>query len=318
MREQHLIIDWSNAFSEDDMVKQIENVGLQHIETIDVAKFKNKSKTLTKFYSVGYKVDDERGSTDFKIYLVTSPFCYDYRLTSKGNRLVNTILFDLKKKLRKQVKSKIHATDNIQETKDNLKVLGLYKKHYKRREFENISQVFDTLNELKDFKYVIMRNFEGIPDEITIDEHLDVDLLVTDYYLIKNVLDATTVSRPQKKLEDGGYRILNSVLIEGKEVWFDFRHFGDKYYDTELERRLLDSRVPHKNFYIPDTETHRYTLIYHAVIHKRRISKTYKKIFRKLGLPETKTELLPILNEYMDRNNFEYTKPHDESVGFWV
>ena len=34
MREQHLIIDWSNAFSEDDMVKQIENVGLQHIETI--------------------------------------------------------------------------------------------------------------------------------------------------------------------------------------------------------------------------------------------------------------------------------------------
>ena len=50
MREQHLIIDWSNAFSEDDMVKQIENVGLQHIETIDVAKFKNKSKSNIHFW----------------------------------------------------------------------------------------------------------------------------------------------------------------------------------------------------------------------------------------------------------------------------
>ena len=116
---------------------------------------------------------------------------------------------------------------------------------------------------------------------------------------------------------DGGWRILNSVLIDGKEVWFDLRHLGDNYYDINLEKKMLSERVPCKNFYIPDTETHRYTLIYHAVIHKRRISNTYKKIFRKLGLSVTKTKLFPILNEYMDQNNFEYTKPNDKSVGFF-
>jgi hypothetical protein len=315
--EQHLIIDWSDAFSEDDMINHIEDAGLEFKEVIKVSKLENKSKTITKFYDVGFEVDDERGATDFTIYLVNSPCCYDYRKTTRGERLVNTKLFDLKKKLRKKVKTKIHATDNIQETKDNLKVLGLYEKHYIRREFKDISEVFDVLNKLVDFKYVIMRNFEGIPDDIIIDEHLDVDLLVTDYYLAKCALDATSVIRPGKKFEDGGWRILNSVLIDGKEVWFDLRHLGDNYYDINLEKKMLNERIPCKNFYIPDTETHRYTLIYHAVIHKRRISKTYKKIFRKLGLSVTKTKLLPILNEYMDQNNLEYTRPHDKSVGFF-
>lgn len=315
--EQHLIIDWSDSFSEGDMINHIKAGGLEFKEVIKVSKLENKSKTITKFYDVGFKVNDERGATDFTIYLVNSPCCYDYRKTTKGKRLVNTKLFDLKKKLRSKVKSKIHATDNIQETKDNLKVLGLYEKHYIRKEFKDISEVFDVLNKLEDFKYVIMRNFEGIPDDITIDEHFDVDLLVSNYYMAKCALDATSVKCRGKKFEDGGCRILNSVLVDGKEAWFDLRHLGDNYYDINLEKKMLSERVPCKNFYIPDAETHRYTLIYHAVIHKKRMSKTYEKIFRKLGLSVSKTKLLPMLNEYMTRNSLEYTKPDDKSVGFF-
>jgi hypothetical protein len=316
--EQHLIIDWSDAFSEDDMINHIKAGGLEFKEVIKVSKLENKSKTITKFYDVGFKVNDERGATDFTLYLVNSSCCYDYRKTTKGDRLVNTKVFDLKKKLRKKVKTQIHATDNIQETKDNLKVLGLYEKHYIRREFKDISEVFDVLNKLKDFKYVIMRNFEGIPDDITIDEHLDVDLMVSDYYKAKCALDATSVFPGRKSLEDGGYRILNNVLIDGQEVWFDLRHIGDNYYEINLERELLNKRIPCKNFYIPGPNTHKYTLIYHALIHKPKISKTYKNIFENLGLPATKKELRKLLNGYMEMKKFKYVKPNDKSVGFYI
>ena len=315
MMEQHLIIDWSNAYTEDDLKNKIEDAGLNLTKVLHVPKFENKKETLYKFY--GRRVRDERGATDFRLYLVNSPCNYDYRKTTKGNRLVNTKVFDLKKVLRKKVRTQIHATDNIQETKDNLKVLGLYEKHYIRKEFKNISEVFDTLNGLKDFGYVIMRNFEGIPDDITIDEHLDVDLMVTDYYMAKCALDASSVFRGKKSLEDGGYRILNNVLIDGQEVWFDLRHLGDNYYEINLENEILSKRVPCKNFYIPDSTTHKYTLIYHAIIHKRRISKTYKKIFEKLGLLTTKEELLKLLDEYMTLKKFSYIRPNDRSVGFY-
>mgnify|MGYP003965158639 CR=1 FL=1 len=316
MEEQHLIIDWTNAFSESQMLKYIAHAGLKFNEVIQMQKLANKVKTITKFYSVGFKVDDERGATDFKIYMVTSPVHYDYRNTTKGKRLVNTNLYDLKMLLRKKANSQVHATDNIQETKDNLKVFGLYEKHYNRREFSNISEVFDTLNALEDFKYVIMRNFEGIPDDITIDEHLDVDLLVSNYYMAKCALDATTVITHRKSIENGGCRILNSVLIDGNEVWFDLRYLGDNYYDIELEKRMLNDRISRKNFYVPDTDTHKYTLIYHALIHKPKISKTYRKIFRKIGLDTSRENLRCVLDEYMKTNSFEYVKPNDKSVRF--
>jgi hypothetical protein len=319
MIEQHLIIDWSNAFTHRDMLKHIENAGLHFQSSITVPVLKNKVDTITNFYNVGCIVDDERGSTDFIVYLVTSPVCYDYRETTKGTRLVNTNMFDLKIALRKKVKSQIHATDNIQETKDNLKTLGLYEKYYKRKEFKSISEVFDVLNESKGFEYVIMRNFEGIPGDITIDEHLDVDLLVNDYYMAKCILDASCVINPPgggSRYEDGGYRILNSVRIGGHEVWFDLRYLGDNYYDINLEKEILNKRIPCKNFYIPRANTYKHSLIYHALVHKPKISETYKKLFTKLGVSTKKGELKAVLDEYMDWKKFKYTIPTDKSVGF--
>ena len=59
----------------------------------------------------------------FNLYIIKdlNPV-YDYRKTSKGNRLVNIHMFDTKQSLRKVAGGyNIHATDNIQETKDNLK-----------------------------------------------------------------------------------------------------------------------------------------------------------------------------------------------------
>ena len=87
-------------------------------------KLNNKQQIMSKFYNT--EVNDFRGETDFNIYLIkdTNPI-YDYRKTSKGVRKVNIHMFDLKQSLRKITSGhKIHATDNIQETKDNLKTLN--------------------------------------------------------------------------------------------------------------------------------------------------------------------------------------------------
>lgn len=107
-------------------------------------------------------VNDFRGKKPFKLYIVkdNNP-TYKKRYTSKGNRLVNIKLFDLKKELRKIVGGcRIHATDNIQETKHNLKSLGLFQKYYKQKKFNNLEEVFNELNNHTKLNWLITHNFD--------------------------------------------------------------------------------------------------------------------------------------------------------------
>ena len=84
-----------------------------------MGKLAQKKKIISEFYK--FPVDDFRGSTDFNLYIIkdTNPI-YDYRKTSKGYRKITGGY-------------KIHATDNIQETKDNLKALNLYHQYYNEK-----------------------------------------------------------------------------------------------------------------------------------------------------------------------------------------
>ncbi len=221
---------------------------------------------------------------------------------------------------------KIHATDNIQETKDNLKTLGLYDKYYNKKTFSTLQDVFQELNKHPQLKWIVMRNFEGMPDNITIDSHLDVDLLVSDYYLVKTILDGTSATacgaNKNNRYEDGKYRILNHVTIKNKKVLFDFRSVGDNYYDKKLQQDMLNTRIMHPNgFYIPNKEMHLYSLIYHAIIHKRKISSTYLKIFKQYGLKNSelnKKNLKNKLDIWLQKKGYSYCKPIDRSVGYFL
>eukprot|EP01083_Nonionella_stella_P104686 300410_1 len=83
---------------------------------------------------------------------------------------------------------RIHSTDNIQETKENQVALR-QPEEYQKREFDSLRRVFDVLN-FWGIDYVVLRNFEKMPDEVKVDpNHLDVDLLVSDYYEAKRLLD---------------------------------------------------------------------------------------------------------------------------------
>ena len=314
--EMHILIDWTCHF--DDMKKKI-NFPLEIVNKICIQKLDNKKAIISNFYKT--LVDDFRGSTNFNLYILKdkNPI-YDYRKTSKGYRKVNVNVFDLKKSLRNITGGhKIHATDNIQETKDNLKDLGLYNKFYKEKKFDKLQDVFEELNKYPNLKWVVMRNFEGMPDNITIDEHLDIDLLVSDYYLAKTILDGTSATN--NRYEDGKYRILNYVKINNKNVLFDLRSLGDNYYDIKLQQDMLDTRVKHPSgFYIPNKEMHLYSLIYHAIIHKKIISDTYINVFKQYGFEDSEINRLSLknkLDKWLEEKNYSYCKP-EPSVGYFV
>lgn len=318
MKETHLLVDWG-CFFEIDIIKKYLNENSLELENyVKHPQLKNKIEIMSKFYNV--HVDDKRGTIDFNIYIISDDDpLYDLRNTSKGKRKVNTKLFDLKTTLREKCPTDIHATDNIQETKDNLNSLGLYEQYYNEKKFNSLQDVFCELNKHSKLKWVVMRNFEDMPDNITIDEHLDVDLLVNDYYLVKSILDGSSATA--SSYDDGKNRILNYVIINNKKVLFDFRSIGDNYYDKKLQQDMLDTRIKHSNgFYIPNKEIHLYSLIYHAIIHKENISSTYVEVFKNYGLKDSeisKEKLKEKLDEFMVTNNYKYVKP-EPSVGYFI
>lgn len=316
MNELHIIIDWTRHF--DDIKSIIKNYDLEIKNTIFHPALSNKKEVLSAFYNA--IVDDFRGETPFNIYIIidNEPI-YDYRNTSKGIRIVNTKLFDIKMHLRNIVGGyRIHATDNIQETKNNLRCLGLFDTLYKQTVFNDINHVFDTLNSCPKLEWMVMRNFEQMPDNLHIDEHLDIDLLVNDYFLVKNLLDADSAT--DYIYEDGGCRILNYVYINNSKVLFDFRFIGDNYYDIQFQKDMMASRIPHHNLYIPNKCYHIFSLIYHAIIHKPAISDTYTSVFMSYGIERqdiNKPFLKVVLDTFMNNHNYKYVKP-EPSVGFFI
>ena len=311
MSELHIIIDWKQKYKKEYIFKKIKDNKLSLHKFIEHTKINDKKIIMSKFYNMN--VDDFRGETKFNIYLIHDyDAIYKLRNTSKGKRLVNTKIFDLKKTLRNNDYS-IHGTDNIQETKDNLVALNLFDKYYQQKRFDSLSHVFDILNSNSKLKWIVMRNFEDMPNKIIIDEHLDVDLLVNDYYLVKRLLDASSATN--NRFEDGKHRILNHVIINNKKVLFDFRCVGDNYYDINFQKNMLATRVKYKNFYIPNKLNHLYGLIYHAIIHKNKISNSYKKIFTTNNISCDKNNLKKLLDQFMNNNNYKYVKP-EPSVGF--
>jgi hypothetical protein len=312
--ELHLLIDWTCYFS------KLENKlidSLQVIKKIRMEKLKEKKKIISKFYNVS--VDDFRGSTDFNIYIIKdSKPIYDYRKTSKGKRKVNINLFDLKKSLRNITGGyKIHATDNIQETKDNLKTLGLYDKYYKEKKFNTLEDVFHELNKHHKLKWVITHNFDDFVDGD------DIDFLTDNYFYFMRALDTTENPKGGKfnSVSDGGNSVRNYIKVGKKNIPIDIRYIGDNFYDKKLQQDMLNTRIKHpKGFYIPNKEMHLNSLIYHAIIHKSKISHTYLKVFNKYDIKDNeinKKNLKNKLDNWMQKKGYSYCKP-ESSVGYFL
>jgi hypothetical protein len=318
--ELHLLIDWKQQLSEEALSEFPPTLQLEK-RIVCPALGRNKGKVMTQFY--GCPVNDFRGETPFTLYILrdTAPL-YLYRTTTKGKRRVNAHLFDLKKQLRRQYARRneptcvFHGTDNIQETKDNLRALGLFKQHYPQRSFRSLAKAFEHLNSDPSFQWLALRNFKQMPTAC-VEEHTDVDILVSDYFAAKALLDAEGYSS-SGMFENGGYCVLNTVIIADKPVLFDFCYVGDGYYDSQFQRDMLAARELRREcVYCPTHTDYQLSLLYHGIVHKTQIAKKYADQYHtwwpKMNMK--RENLYDLLTELMEARGYNFTKP-EASVRF--
>ena len=163
---------------------------------------------------------------------------------------------------------------------------------------QSLRKLFEYMHDI-DFPYVVMRNFENLPDNIHIKGHGDLDLLVYDLKHFKELFPDIKPVYPSPRVQ---YR----ANVGGLNIYIDVRSVGDGYYPTDFQLNMLDTREYNPDgFFTPNPVFHRLGLVYHVVHHKG--SNNYTNW---LG-DATVKELADALKE----SDIGYSIPNDHSVG---
>jgi hypothetical protein len=113
-------------------------------------------------------------------------------------------------------------------------------------------------------------------------------------------------------------------VVNQQEIKFDFRFVGDSYYDANFQNDILKNKIFYNNaFYRPSESDYLYSLIYHAAIHKRSISKDYFHKIKnaaennnfKIEITDT-LSIYKALEDYIQETGYLVVKPQDSSVYF--
>ena len=80
-----------------------------------------------------------------------------------------------------------------------------------------------------------------------------------------------------------GWKVANHVLVGGREIEFDIRYLGDGYYPVKWQEAMLRNPCKHIEIKVLNAENYFYSLLYHALLHKKTISKTYVEKFKTLA-----------------------------------
>ena len=348
-KELHLAIVWQRGRNkEQEIAKYISN----QFELLEQYKINwNKdsfNKSLSSFYGANLPVNSKKekhcGNGEFLlITFYDNKPKYGFVETSRGSEKVNLNVFALKSKCREITGGghKIHTTNSPKETNhDLILLLGVNYQDYEKliienknnhnnsinvikntpketigsNGWDNLEQLFYVLNNTID--YVVLRNFENLPNQIK--DHEDIDFLVRDLNQIIYVTNAS-------KIFDQKNRVHFKLKVADKDILADFRFVGDGYYDLNWQNDLLDNKILLRNsYYVPSNEDYFYSLIYHVLIHKYFIVADYplklKNIYKKLSIYDEKKcnfdDYLILLEQFLNKKNYIYTKPQDPSVYF--
>ena len=339
--EIHLLIIWNYALDKlDEIQADLEKTFLIRRHYRVNWQDHLFSSNLTRFYGQnlppGSGKEAHCGRGPFHAFILEdrAPL-YETRMTSRGPEQVNVNLFDAKAKYRDWTGGghRIHATNSPEESDKDIWLL-LHRTADSFRDeldtqleeiqldligaegWQSLGQLFETLNELSN--YVVMRNFECLPDQYFYGEHGDIDLLTDD---LNNLV---YISNAQKVFPQA-FRVHYKIKIAGEPVLFDFRYLGDSYYDLAWSDQILQTRqLAAGNFYHPDTENHFYSMLYHALIHKPAVAEDYLERINRMGtalgldaasLPDEDYQE-QILKAYLEQQQYRVVEPVDHSVFF--
>lgn len=341
-KETHLFILWENAREKEkeilqDIQEKFTILGMYAITW----KKETFSQNLSRFYGTNLPPhcgkEQHCGNGEFLLVVVeVDDPQYEIRQTSKGPQKVNVSMFDQKTKYREMTGGghKVHATNSEKETDHDLTLLlGKSVQDYRKEKqetsttqkitlqqeligydgFSTVTEMFYVLNHCLD--YAILRNYETIPEEIYVNDHNDIDIICYSYQ------DAAYVLNAQKVFPEE-YRIHYQVKVENRLAFFDFRYVGDQYYHYAIEKQILEKRVfQKKGFYTIDDENYFFTLLYHALLHKKQFSPEYQERLKKMKPHYTERlqnqeQATKLLESWLWEKGYSITRPIDVSVQF--
>lgn len=333
--ERHLLVFWRWPADrlEETLDKIRERLEIDQILLLHWTK-ERIVENFQRFYAMvsgqAYQKYTQAGAAPFLFVLVTDPKpLYRYRIAAgSGFKKVNINCFDLKQMLRKQGNTSLHATNDQREfRRDLMFLMGKPADDYHPTKWdgdiksisevhrdivaadgwESLAQVFSVMNEA--VTYVVLRNFDKLPDEHVHGAHGDVDLLLEDVDARNRA--ASILNKDQR----------GTTIVGGRKVSFDFRSIEDFYYDPEWCRRILRDRIMVRGFYAPNPEDHFFSLLYHGHVQKPKIADDYiptlMGLAREIGLdwitPEwlTKPEkAASLLGDWLKGSGFCLTRPN--------
>lgn len=335
--EHHLFIIWEKAsYVKERIIDDIKN----NLKIIQIVKCSWSPSIVhnnfSRFYGTNLPANSfkecECGKGPFHIIFVLDPNPnYRERKTSKGLKIVNTNIFDLKEKYRSWTNggSKIHATNDPVEFNHDITLLtGLneidYFKKYGNLDYREIKQdiigstgwnslgdLFYVLNNT--IKYVILRGYEhATTNKKKHEDHLDIDILTSDYENMSRIINgkpACSISRPHQE-----------IIINGKTYYLDLWNINRQYFDPRWSFEMLSTRIEKDGVFVLNPENDFYCLIYHSIINKNKIAhdyveklNNYKKFYE-----IDKNSWQEILVDFLQTHNYDITKSDDDSIGFHV
>jgi len=165
---------------------------------------------------------------------------------------------------------------------------------------QDLKQFFSYMNDIK-FPYVVLRNWENLPDQVELGQHSDLDLLVYE-------LDHWMEVFPQAERVYPYPRVQFKIPVGDNFVQADLRYIGDGYYPANFQKLCLSTRLWNpRGFYILQPQLHSIALAYHAVHHKN--VNQYPGTLSNLNVEQ----LLAALKE----SDIGWCKPSDPTVGMY-
>jgi hypothetical protein len=166
-------------------------------------------------------------------------------------------------------------------------------------QWNSLGEFFQAINATTN--YLVIRNYEEYVNDRILSEHKDIDILCDEPQLFRTASKAI----PRQAKDDG---IHYYIMVNDCKIELDIRWIGDGYYDNKWEQIMLNNRVSFSNlFYVMDKESYYWSLLYHALIHKKSISKDYQA---KLSVMAIELNIKDKnLDDYMRLHGYKYTYP---------
>lgn len=182
------------------------------------------------------------------------------------------------------------------------------------KQFQNLIGFFEILNQ-HSVRYVVLRNWDGLPNHVELGEHSDLDLLIDDQDIpLFNYLTKTVTTNRVMHITQRLSRIGDSFIK------IDVRTPFDRYLPLRLAEEVLRYREVHSCFYIPRQRELFLSLLYHAAFQKPRITGDYVQLFKKIAPEDFELSHLhhrSYVRQYFTAHGYELVEPFDEWV-LWV